>query len=208
MIKVGVVDDHSLVREGTVKLVKEISDFEICFECGNGQEALEAFKKDIPDILITDVSMPYISGFELIEKVKVLFPQVVCIIISMHYNPTYINKAKKIGVKSFLLKEYDSSRIKLLISESYKGISHFPVYDGAVDGLNIRFEDTERLTERESEVVFWISNGLTNKEIAVKLNLSIRTVDAHRHNVFNKLRVNNVAELIKKSIKMGIVKFD
>jgi two-component system, NarL family, response regulator DegU len=216
MIRIIIADDHPIVRDGLRSALDSIENFHVTGVASNGYEAMALIKKDPPDLLLTDISMPEMNGIDLTREVAKKFPEVKIIILSMHENDAYINNALQAGAHGYLLKDSEKSELSKAIEKVVAGEKYFSksVSQILVNGLYNKSGGREEelvdpggLSRREVEVLQLIAQGYSNKEIAGKLFLSIRTVDAHRYNIMQKLSVKNTAEMIKTAVKMRLIEF-
>jgi DNA-binding NarL/FixJ family response regulator len=215
MIKIIIADDHPIVRDGLRSALDSIENFSVIGVAVNGVEALNLIKNEQPDLLLTDISMPEMNGIDLTREVAKKYPEVKIIILSMHENDAYINNALQAGAHGYLLKDSEKAELNSAIERVVAGEKYFSksVSQILVNGLynkpgeNEDQQDITGISKRELEVLEMIALGLSNKEIAGKLFLSIRTVDAHRYNIMQKLKVKNTAEMIKTAVKMKLIEF-
>lgn len=207
-IKLLLADDHPLIREGFKSLLGKNENFEIVAEAGNGMELLEAYEKTKPDIILTDISMPVLNGFEAMEQLIKQGVFVRFIVLTMHEEQVYILNALKIGAHGYVLKNIEGPDLEKAINTVYHGGKYFsPIITNIIAESFQRPEegDIEEITSREKEVLQLVAQGYSTKQIADKLSISIRTVESHRINLLRKLRVSNTAELIKKSMKLNLI---
>jgi DNA-binding NarL/FixJ family response regulator len=212
-IEVLLADDHVIVRDGIRAVVeKKGKDIKVIGEASDGRAVLEMAKKNPADVYIIDISMPVLNGIETARKLLKKDPKSKIVILSMHDDRAFVEKAIKCGVKGYILKENATEEILHAIREVYIGrfflspkISKYIIQDfldmrhpreGAGKVIN--------LTEREREILQLIAEGFTNKEIAVKLNISLDTAHVHRNNIMQKLDIHNQAGLIRYALKEGI----
>jgi DNA-binding NarL/FixJ family response regulator len=214
MIKVLLADDHPMVREGLRLAINSTSGQQVIGTAGNAAEALQLIASLKPDLLLTDISMPGVSGIELTREALKQNPGLKVIIMSMHENDAYINNAVQAGAQGYLLKDSDKNELSEAIQMVMDGGKYFSksVSQILVNGMYNKQEDASAsdnsgLSNREIEVLRLIAQGLSNKEIAAKLFLSVRTIDAHRYNIMQKLDVKNTAEMIRSAVKLKIVEF-
>lgn len=213
MIKVALVDDHQIIRDGIKKLLAEEEDISVVAEASDAKEALNMLERNNIDVLITDISMPNGSGFELIKAIA-LQRDLKVLILSMHTEEAYVRKALEMGVSGYLTK--DISRLELIraIHAVYEGETYFSDSVSRVM-MNTMVQKARRsrsggmdkssvgkLTVREKEIVRYILDGLSSPEIAEKLFISHRTVENHRANIMNKLKVRNTIELVRKVLEV------
>jgi len=207
MISIMLVDDHQIIRDGIKQLLDDEADIQVISEADNATSALRKLERQIPDILISDLSMPHKSGFQLIKEVFALYPEIKVIVLTMHNDEVYVNEAIQLGVSAYLSK--DASKYELIgaIEAVYDGDTYFNskitnlLMKSMVAKARGKEEKTKNslqtLTQREREVVELIIDGYSSPQIAKKLFISSRTVENHRSNIMNKLEVNNTIELVK-----------
>lgn len=212
-IKLLIVDDHSIVRDGIRQLIDSQEDMVLVGEAGDGMTALKYVKTLGPDVVLLDIAMPGMTGLETVGLIKEAKPEVKVVILSMHSKESYVHQALSAGAIGFILKassskdilrairaaqknEYFlSSKIRAGVIESYlSSRKHKP----AVRGYDL-------LTEREQQVFRMVVEGSTTKEIADILCVSTKTIEKHRSSITNKLGVHGRLELLKYAIKIGVV---
>jgi len=209
--KVLLVDDHVVVRQGLKALLTDEPDLEVVGEASNGREAMESLEKLGPDVLLMDISMPGLNGIEATRQIKQRYPQVKVVILSMHANEEYVFQVLQAGAAGYVLKQSDSLEVLTAIRAAFAGGSFLspPISRTVIDDYVRRSEargrgsDLELLTTREREVLQLLAEGLSNREIAKELNISVKTVESHRSNMMNKLEVSSKAELIKYALRKG-----
>ncbi|HVD96784.1 MAG TPA: response regulator transcription factor [Cytophagaceae bacterium] len=209
-IKIIIADDHALIRNGIKTMLSRNADYKIVAEAENGKELVELASKLIPDVVLADISMPVLNGFDALAELRKLLPDTKVILLTMHEEPEYIIKAARSGANGYLLKNVDYEELHRAIGLVMSGQKYFnqQVSSILMEELH-RKSDTdqlqEKLTERESDILKEIVKGLSSKEIADKLFISSRTVDTHRNNLMKKLSVHNTAELVKLALEKGLV---
>lgn len=211
-----IVDDHQLVLDGLVSIVKEMDDFEIIASARNGKEGVQLVESLNPNLVLMDIDMPIMNGLEATRQIKSKNAEAKVIILTMHNEASLIKKVMDIGADGYLLKNSDRNEFQSALNSVVKGKSYFSaeVTESLLNPTkqaNSNFViDTDTvqlstLTEREIDVLKQIAEGLSNKEIGDKLFISHRTVDTHRTNLMRKLDVHNIAGLIKFAIKNGLI---
>jgi len=211
VISVLVADDHSIVREGIRHLIEGESDISLCGEAEDGHEVLEQVERHHPDVVILDISMPRLSGLETLERLRSKHPEVKTILLSVHADPPMIQNAVSLGVDGYLLKNARSSEILSAIRAVIRGGSFFspPVAREIVAQIRNPRDPKEEpfslLSGREREVLHLIAEGLSAKEVAVKLGISTKTVEAHRTSLMRKLGVRKATELVRYAVRHGLV---
>jgi len=202
-IKVLVAEDHNIVREGLINCLNLNSKIIVVGEACNGIEALQKTKELNPDILLLDLSMPELDGIEVLQIIKKRSPEVKVIILTAHYEKEYIEEMRNKGADGYLLKNITLTELNDAIDKVYKGEKYyFDMLDGEKEPLA---DKPPELTDREIQILRMLANELSAKEIADKLNLSVRTVETHRENIKKKFNVNSMISLVKLAIKYGFI---
>jgi DNA-binding NarL/FixJ family response regulator len=206
-IKIILADDHPLIREGFKSLLGKSEHFEIVGEAANGQQLIDLVEQLHPDIVLTDISMPVINGLVAIEKIKKENSDVKLVVLSMHEERAYVINALKAGAHGYLLKSIEGDELEKALLTIYEGGKYFSATIGNILAESITRDqgETGDITPREKEVLELVAKGQSTKQIADVLGISIRTVETHRVNMLKKLRVNNTAELIRKSIDLKLL---
>lgn len=195
MIRILVVDDHMILRQGIVGLLKSAGDFEVVGEAGTGEAAVRLARDLNPDVIVMDLSLPGIDGLEAARRI---FGQGVTseiVFLTMHNDPGVYQAAAKIGVRGYLLKDDAMDDLFYAIKAVLRG-EHFTSVSFKLPLLPPDFPETS-LTGREKEIVALIVEGLNSRQIANRLRISLRTVEAHRSHILGKLGCRNVVDLIK-----------
>lgn len=209
-IRVILVDDHVIVREGTRELISRQKDMEVVGEAGDGEEAIELVSKLLPDVVIMDIALPKLNGIEATKRIKALHPSVAILILTAYDNEQYILSILEAGSAGYLLKNIHGSELINAIREVYTG--EFVLYPAIARKVIQRFKMADKspekqieepLTTREIEVLKLAAKGMSNKEIANSLFLSARTVQAHFRSIFNKLQVGSRTEAVLCGLKRG-----
>jgi DNA-binding NarL/FixJ family response regulator len=211
-INILIADDHSIVRDGLkVVLSKKTDIIKEIFEAENSEELFKIADNKKIDIFIIDLEMPYLNGLKLSKIISQKYPQSSIIIFSTHSNKKLIEKAISIGVKGYLLKEDSTDNIVSAVKEVSKGNTFYSqkianiVFESFLASKNSKEVEKKQLSDREVEILKLIVEGLSKKEIADKLNISVNTVNIHRKNIMGKLNIHNAVELTKYAIKEGII---
>ena len=213
-IKIAIVDDHKLFREGLAALLKDYEELSILFEACNGAdffEKLKTCKKDI-DVLVLDVEMPEMDGLQVLKKLKVSSPGIRTLVLTMHNEDELIYELVESGAKGFLQKNADIEEVVNAIHK-IAGKELYFNEDISIRVLKrmVRKEDIkahkvyEGISERERQIIKLMCNEFTTTEIAEQLSLSERTVETHRKHIIKKLRVKNLAGVVMYAMKTGIV---
>jgi DNA-binding NarL/FixJ family response regulator len=214
-IRVLVADDHAIVREGLKMVLQAERNIEVVGEAEDGRKAVDLVQKVRPDVVVMDIAMPNLNGLDATRQIRQRFPEVQVVILTMHENRAYYLQIAKAGAAGCVLKRsmgkelveaivaasrgesYLSPSIAATVLEDYRRLAARPTGD-----------DGSPLTEREREILQLVAEGQTNREIADLLTLSIKTVQAHRANIMEKLGLHDRTELVKYAIREGIITSD
>lgn len=203
-IKIFIVDDHALMRRGLSDLVNGEDDLTVCGEAEDAPGALTGIDKTSPDLLIADMSLRGSSGIELIKNVKVLYPNLPILVLSMHDENIYAQRVLRAGAKAYVMKQEAAERVMQAIRKILKGEIYVSEKVGSqmlqqiVRGHSpTESSPVDRLSDRELEVVQLIGRGRTTREIAKVLNVSIKTIESHRAHLKEKLDLKNATELVQ-----------
>ncbi len=204
-IQVVIVDDHSLVREGTTELLNQESDFNVVGFAGSGEDGLEMIERLAPDVALVDVNLPGMSGVEMAREVLSRRPDLKILILSAYDDYAYVTEALDVGVAGYILKTATGKELVDAIRAVFDGVF---VLDKTVSARLARhwrhdegeFSPLESLTRRESEVLDLLSKGMSNKQVANTLTLGLRTVEGHVSNILAKLGVSSRTEAVLAAI--------
>ena len=208
VIKVVIADDHQLFRNGIVSILQKDESFDVVGEAADGNELLSILEQREVDVALVDISMPGMSGQDVLVQAKQLYPNTHFIMLTMHDEGQYVVKSVRNGAHGYLLKNVDENELKLAIKEVYAGKKYFNrhITELMINNMGVVENEAENeLTPRELEVLKLVSEGKITKEIANQLSVSTRTIETHRVNMMKKLGVQNSAELIKKAAKMNLI---
>lgn len=204
-IKILVVDDHPMVIEGMRYILAQIKFAELIATAANAFQALEAIENHLLDIVITDISMPEISGIELTAKIKKEFPKIKIIGMSTFNERSYITQMILSGADGYLMKSASKEEIEKALRTVDEGKMYLGV-DVDINSVEKKeLKEIPIISSREKEVLALISEGLTNQQIAEKLFVSVHTIDSHRKSLLTKFSVNNTAGLIKQAAKYNFI---
>lgn len=212
-MKLIIVDDHKIVRDGIKALLMGDNSFSVVADVDSGQELFKIIDTQKPDIVVLDIGMPGMNGVEVTEKLTAGYPGVKILILSANTSEEWIISAIKAGAMGFLPK--DCSRTEFIKALTYisRGENYYGesiaaiIYRSYVSVLKRKKTSKEinQLTERESEVLKAFSEGLSFKEVADRLCISVRTVETHKNNILNKLELKNTIDMVKYAIKNSII---
>ncbi|PLK47992.1 response regulator transcription factor [Uliginosibacterium sp. TH139] len=198
-VKLMLVDDHPLVRDGLRLRLATVPGFEIIAEADDGIAALAALERQEPDVVLMDIAMPGANGIELVKKLHERYPQVQVIMLTMHDQPQYVVEAFRQGARGYVLKDSPAQEIVAAIHAVMAGKRYYSA--GVADALAAGATPAPLLTQREQEVLTLIAEGRSSKEIASSLNLSVRTVETHRLNIKRKCELEGASALVKFAVE-------
>ncbi|HSP64364.1 MAG TPA: response regulator transcription factor [Pyrinomonadaceae bacterium] len=208
--RILIADDHALVRAGIRALAEKIEGVEVVAEVGNGTEAIRLIKELKPDLALLDISMPETSGFEVLARQAKEFPDVRVIVLTVHEAEAYAIRALRLGAAGFLLKSAASIELGEAIETVARGETYISPELSKRSlleygkGSNDRAQ-LDKLSPRQREILKLIAEGLSTKEQARRLNISVKTVESHRAQLMERLNIHDVAGLVRFAIKMGLV---
>ena len=212
MIRVAIVDDHDLLREGIRAILEQDPMFEVVGETGDGQEAVRLARRLRPDVMLMDVHLPGgIGGLEATESIVADCPEVRVIILTQYENREYIRRAIRIGARGYLLKRSVAAQLKEAIKTVYGGqrylhpVAAEELVDLVTAGKSLEEDDYDRLTPREKQVFKLLAEGKTSRDISKYLTISLKTAMTHRANLMAKLNMHSRSELIRYAIRKAII---
>jgi len=200
-VSIMIVDDHTLIRETWSFLLGKNENFDVVAECGDGERAIELARDKRPDVVLLDINMAPMSGFDVLKMIRKYSPSSKIIGVSMHSQPAYAKKMLRLGAKGYVTKNSprqemleaiaEVSKNQVYVCQEVKNILSEQMLNG--DQTN---PDINNLSDREMQIVRALKEGLSSKEIASELNISLKTVEVHRHNILKKLKLKNTVSLI------------
>ena len=201
-VRVLLVDDHTVVRRGLRKILESTDEIEVVGEVGDGTKAVSETASLDPDVVVMDVGLPGINGIEATRQILTPVPKTQVLMLSMHADEQYIRQSVAAGAKGYLLKDADDQDLVSAVLAVQRGESHFssPLATAMTTGEC----PPDVLSPREREVLARVCAGLTNREIAGELGLSVSTVETHRKHIIEKLDLHSTAELVRYAIRHGI----
>ena len=209
-IQVAIADDHSLLRNALAKLINGFEGYNVVMEADNGKDLCNKLAQNVlPDIVLLDVNMPEMDGFETTQWLHKKYPQVKVLALSMLSDERTIIKIFRLGAKGYLLKNTDPAELKTALDSVMNKNVYLSEYVSGklVSGLHNNVDADEKeavLNEKEREFLRWTCSELSYKEIAEKMFISPRTVDDYRQSLFNKLKVHSRVGLVMYAIKNGV----
>lgn len=209
-LKIAIVDDHEMFRSGVKLILSQRNDWEVVIEAINGKDFLNQLKQYTPDIVLLDISMPELNGYQTAKQALKDFPQLKIVILSMHSEEEYYYKMIEIGVKGFILKNSGVDELLRSIEEVSSGNNYF-----AQDLLkkivlsinNVEVNKSLKLNDKEKDILHLICNGYTNKEISENVFLSVKSIERYRSILLQKTDTRNTAHLVMHAIQNKLFEF-
>jgi len=214
-IKILLIDDHAVVRSGLMMLINAQKDMKVIGEAADGNEGIAKSLELNPDVVLMDLSMPHgRDGFSATSELKKTAPKVNILILTMHDDDEYLFRSLKAGATGYILKSAPSEDLLKAIRTVYKGEAY--LYSSATKRLIEGYlsfaekgeEDSILLTQREKEILSYVAMGYSNKDIAERLIISVKTVENHKAKIMEKLQFTSRPELVKYAMKKGLIDFD
>ncbi len=213
-IKVLVVDDHQLFREGIVNLLFSAENIEVIAQAEDGIDAIEKAKHYKPDVVLLDITMPRMNGIETTKKLKVLMPKIKIVSLSMHSEKQYVKGVLEAGADGYLLKNCTNRQLTEAIQSVYDGKKYLSedvtgmVISGYLDPSGSETTEYENLSVREKEIFHLFAEGKSTREISELLFISVKTVNTHKQNILEKLDLKSNTELVKYALKNGLINLE
>ncbi|WP_425093278.1 response regulator [Tropicimonas sp. S265A] len=203
-IRVLIVDDHPMVAEGIEAILESYEDLQVVGTLSSGRELIEKLADFNPDVVLLDLNMPDIGGLSATEMVLERTPEMRIVILSMHDSPEYISTALSHGARGYILKDVPTEEIRTAITAVMAGQTY--LCTGATASLKPSTADgREPLTQREQTILLQLASGKSNKEVALTLDISVRTVETHRKNIKRKLGISSTAGLTRYALEHGVL---
>ncbi len=216
-IKVLIVDDHALVREGIRALLSRAEDMTVVGEAGNGRDAIALAKSLAPHIILMDIAMPDLGGLEATIEIRKDCPDARIIVLTQYGDREYVHRFLRAGVSGYVLKKAAGADLVAAIRAVSRGglvldpeVARDALTGDAAPAADIASEEEpyERLTDREKQVLKLVAEGRSNKEVAQLLGISVKTAMSHREHVMDKLDVHSRTDLIRFALKCGVIRQD
>ncbi|HTQ63576.1 MAG TPA: response regulator transcription factor [Puia sp.] len=201
-ISILIADDHKLIRETWSYILNSDPRFKVIASCGNGEEAIELAKEKNPGVILMDINMTPYSGLEATKQIRKILPDSKIIGVTMHSQPAYAKKMLQIGARGYVTKNSSKEEMIKAILEVYQGNKYLCeeirniLTDQSLSDTDNNNNDINTLTEREMQIINLIKQGMSSKEISMNLEISLKTVEVHRHNILKKLKLKNSASLV------------
>ncbi len=209
-IKILIADDHPVVRKGVSQSLARQSNFEIVGEAVDGRDAVRLAYSLRPEVIVVDIDMPNLNGIAVADLIRRELPDIRVLVLSAHRAQDYVQRIIQSGARGYVLKDATAEELARAVEAVHRGEAFFSpeiarvALNQIVQGHSAE-TDTPQLTNREREVLIQIADGFSNKEIAVKLGVGVRTVETHRERIMRKLDIHNVAGLTRFAIAKGLI---
>lgn len=215
-MRVLVADDHAIIREGLRIMLGNQSDMEVVGVAANGREAIRLVEEHEPDVAVMDISMPELNGIEAIQQMLPRHPHMQAVVLSIHETKPYVYRALKAGAGGYLIKETAGVEVVEAVRAVHRGERYLSrrIADLLMDvsfrqlGTSIEDGPLEVLSPREREILQLVAEGKTSQEIAERLSISSKTVDTYRSRLMQKIRVDDMAGLVKFAIQHGVISLE
>ena len=213
-LRVMIVEDHALVRAGMRALLEKIDGIEVVSAVGDGWEAVKAVQTDAPDLVLMDIAMPELNGLDATSRIVKESPATRVILLSMHANEEYLQQALQSGALGYLLKGAELAELELAIKTVSRGESYLTpaVAKYAIEAYREKSDGPigplARLSMRQREILQLIAEGHTTKDIAQRLNVSVKTVETHRAHLMERLEIHDVPGLVRFAVRVGLIQPD
>lgn len=214
-LRIVLAEDHTLVRAGLRTLLQQLEQVIVVGEAADGREAVALAKTHKPDMILMDISMPGLNGLEATRQVRKELPDVRVVILSMHSSEEHVMQALRAGASGYLLKESAPLELELALRSVARGETYLspPISRQVIEGYMQRVSDTTQdalasLSARQREVLQLVAEGNSSKEIARRLNLSVKTIETHRTQLMERLQIRDVAGLVRFAIRTGLISAD
>lgn len=212
--RILLADDHALIRAGIRSLLHESEDLKVVAEACDGRQAIAMVKKHMPDVAILDVTMPDLNGLEATEQIKREFPNVWVLMLSAYDELDFVAQALKFGASGYLLKDAATEELALAVKIARRGQIYLtpavsrPIIDRYIESARPKLGPISALTPRLREILKLIAEGKRTKEIAFELGVSVKTIEAHRAILMDRLEIHDVAGLVRYAIRVGLISVD
>ena len=211
LLRVLIADDHVLVRESLVSLLQSGGDVQVVAQASDGIETVEKAIATRPDVVVTDISMPRLGGIEVVRRLHEALPETRVLVLTMHQEDEYVLQAVRAGASGYLVKDSAAAELLAAVRSLQAGRGYFGPQASRALAEQMQNPDRTvddpygRLTAREREVFLLVVEGLTTKEIARRLDISVKTAENHRARVIAKVGVRNTAELVRYALRRGLL---
>lgn len=213
-LRVVLAEDHTLVRAGLRSLLQQLENVTVVGEANDGREAVALAKTHHPDMILMDISMPGLNGLDATQQIRKELPEVRVLVLSMHSSEEHVMQALRAGASGYLLKESAPLELELALRSVGRGETYLspPISRQVIEGYMQRVSQNKdplaALSSRQREILQLIAEGSSSKEIARRLNLSVKTVETHRAQLMDRLQIHDVAGLVRFAIRIGLITAD
>ncbi len=212
-LRILLVDDHALVRAGMRALLASFPDFEVVGETDDGAAAVDLAGRLHPNVALMDIAMHGLNGLDATARIRNQYPEVRVIILSMHANEEYVFQALRSGASGYLLKDSATSELEFAVRAVARGETYLspPISKAVVDGYVQRMisdQPLDLLTPRQREILQLVAEGGSTKEIAHRLGLSVKTIEAHRAQIMERLGIHDIPGLVRFAVRAGLISAD
>lgn len=210
-VRILLADDHTLVRAGFRALLEKLDGVQVIGEVSNGREAFSMAKELDPDIILMDIAMPGLNGLEATRRLRRTCPRTKVLMLSMYTNEEYLKEALRAGAAGFLLKDADRTEFELAIKTVCRGGTYLAPALAKFTVDAFCRDDTAptgplaKLTARQREILQLVAEGCSTKQIAQRLNLSVKTVETHRTQIMDRLEIHDIPGLVRLAVRTGLV---
>ncbi len=210
-MRVLIADDHTMVRESLISLLQADREVQVVAQAADGVEALEKALHTRPDIVVIDLSMPRLNGIEVVRRLRESLPDTKVLVLTMHEEDEYVLQAVRVGASGYMVKDSAASELLAAVRALHEGRGYFGPQASRTLAQQLQHPERMpedpygRLTAREREVFHLIAEGMTTKEIARRLDISVKTGENHRGRVLDKLDLRNTAELVRYALRKGLL---
>ena len=211
LLRVLIADDHTLVRESLVSLLQAGGDVQVVAQAATGVETIEKAVATRPDVVVTDLSMPGLGGIEVVRRLHEALPETRVLVLTMHQEDEYVLQAVRAGASGYLVKDSAAAELLAAVRSLHAGRGYFGPQASRALAEQMQNPDRTvddpygRLTAREREVFHLVVEGMTTKEIARRLDISVKPAENHRARVIAKVGVRNTAELVRYALRRGLL---
>lgn len=214
-IRIVIADDHAILRDGVRALLKQSEDFEVVAEAGDGHAAIEACRRETPDVVIMDINMPGLGGIEATLALRKEMPTLRILILTQYDDREYIRRLLKAGVAGYILKKSAGSALADAVRAVSRGglvldpeVAREAMTDYAGGGARHGADPYDALTDREKQVLKLLAEGKSNKDVANELGISVKTAMSHREHIMEKLDLHNRTDLVKFALRQGVIRVE
>jgi len=209
-LRILLADDHALVRSGIRSLLQAIDNVSVVGEAGDGTTTLQLIEQLQPEVVLMDIAMPGLNGLDALTQIHAQFPAVRVIILSMHTNEAYVSKALRSGAVGYLIKDAATIELELALQAVAKGDTYLsPAVSKLLIANHLQRDSqpapVDPLTPRQRQILQAIAEGQTTQQMARQLNISVKTVEAHRAQLMDRLGIHDIAGLVRYAIKTGLI---